>query len=168
MVKQKTKAKAKAKAKAKKKSHNTDGRKAWEDVSTVLSADTGFMAQEARESRKLDHKRKSKTHKHSIEHVQVLSQNATLPAYPPPDENTPPPPEPAPQPDDDAGSEDQLSPNGSVEPEETEEEKAEKAKAAVKKEEQLKEKKEKEKEYTIVRDQAISLQGEFQALQAKT
>ena len=59
----------------------------------------------------------------------MLSQNATLPAYPPPDENTPPPPEPAPQPDDDAGSEDQLSPNGSVEPEETEEEKAEKAKA---------------------------------------
>jgi hypothetical protein len=82
--------------------------KAWEDVSTVLSADTGFMAQEARESHKLDHKnkRRGKTHKHSIEHVQVLSQNATLPAFPAPDENTPAPPEPAPQPDDDAGSED--------------------------------------------------------------
>lgn len=162
------KQKSKSKSKAKKKSRNTDGKKAWEDVSNVLSVDQEFMDQEAKASHKLDHKRRGKTHKKSIEHVQVLSQNTTLPEYPAPDENTPLPPEPAPQPDNEADSDFQLSPNGSEEPEETEEEKEEKAKTAAKKEQELQDKKQKERAYTEARDKAIALQGEFQALQAKT
>lgn len=129
------------------------------------------MDQEVQESKYLDHKKKKhggKTHKKSIEHLQIMAQNATLPAYPPPDENTPLPAEPAPQPDDDADSEDSVSPNGSVAQEETEEEKAEKAKEAAKKEEELAEKRVKEAAYTTARDKAIALQGEYQALSAKT
>ena len=170
-VKQKTKAKSKSKSKSKKKSRNGDGQKAWEDVGTVLSVDQGFMDQEVQESNKLDHKRKhgDKNHKKSIEHIQTMAQNATLPAYPPPDEDTPDPPAPAPTPDDpDSDNEFTPSPNGSVAQEETAEEKDAKAKEAAKKEQELKEKREKEGAYTIARDQAIALQGEYQALQAKT
>jgi hypothetical protein len=62
----------------KKKNRITEGKKAWEDVSVILSADQSFMNEEEQESKKVDQlyntkKGKkhpaAKKHKKSFEHV---------------------------------------------------------------------------------------------------
>ena len=69
----------KQKSKSKKKSRISEGKKAWEDMSAILSADQGFMDETKAESNQIDNlykgskKKGAKKHKRNSQKVQVMA-----------------------------------------------------------------------------------------------